>query len=292
MAAAVEHHWDGPGSKAWSSPATATAVPARAFASWRRATLLRMCGGTSGRPGHPRPGQRLDFGRSRALPDFGRRNRAALASRRRRDAFRQAGAINRALLKSGAHIGEMNVVRKHLSAIKGGRSWLWPPRPPMAARPDHIGRSARRSLHHRLGTHGRRSQYERAGPGDLAQNTRSRRRRAFSKRLNDPTCWRRPKPGDIRLARGIDNRLIATPQMSLEAAAQVASGGGISRCSSWVTRSRAKRAKSASSTRESGDAMREPWSTLRPLPAASSPAARRSVMVRAKRPGRPQRRPC
>ena len=30
-------------------------------------------------------------------------------------------AINRALLKSGANIGEMNCVRKHLSAVKGGR---------------------------------------------------------------------------------------------------------------------------------------------------------------------------
>src|SRR5277367_4394600 len=30
-------------------------------------------------------------------------------------------AINRALLASGANIGEMNTVRKHLSAIKGGR---------------------------------------------------------------------------------------------------------------------------------------------------------------------------
>ncbi len=28
-------------------------------------------------------------------------------------------AVNKALLRSGAHIGEMNCVRKHLSAIKG-----------------------------------------------------------------------------------------------------------------------------------------------------------------------------
>jgi hydroxypyruvate reductase len=33
----------------------------------------------------------------------------------------QKQAINKALLKSGAAIGEMNCVRKHLSAIKGGR---------------------------------------------------------------------------------------------------------------------------------------------------------------------------
>ena len=31
--------------------------------------------------------------------------------------------INNQLLESGAHIGEMNCVRKHLSRIKGGRRW-------------------------------------------------------------------------------------------------------------------------------------------------------------------------
>ncbi|HUJ46778.1 MAG TPA: glycerate-2-kinase family protein, partial [Rhizomicrobium sp.] len=36
-------------------------------------------------------------------------------------AFADIQAINRALLASGAAIGEVNCVRKHLSAIKGGR---------------------------------------------------------------------------------------------------------------------------------------------------------------------------
>ena len=36
----------------------------------------------------------------------------------------QKQAINRALLRSGATISEMNCVRKHLSAIKGGRLGL------------------------------------------------------------------------------------------------------------------------------------------------------------------------
>jgi hydroxypyruvate reductase len=44
-------------------------------------------------------------------------------------------------------------------------------------------------------------------------------------RLGDPTL-ETPKPGDARLTR-VDNRLIATPQMSLEAAAEVARAAGL-----------------------------------------------------------------
>jgi hydroxypyruvate reductase len=35
--------------------------------------------------------------------------------------FADKQAVTRALLRSGANIGEMNTVRKHLSRIKGGR---------------------------------------------------------------------------------------------------------------------------------------------------------------------------
>ena len=35
--------------------------------------------------------------------------------------FAQKQQVNRALLRSGAPIGEINTVRKHLSRIKGGR---------------------------------------------------------------------------------------------------------------------------------------------------------------------------
>ena len=80
-------------------------------------------------------------------------------------------SINKALLKSGATIGEMNCVRKHLSAIKGGRlgKACWPAtvytydfrctgRPrhghrfrPDRGRPEHFRRSAgnHQALRHR-----------------------------------------------------------------------------------------------------------------------------------------------
>ena len=65
--------------------------------------------------------QGLERGRSGAVPDVGRRFGLAAAAGRRLDAFEDKQAVNRALLASGANISEMNCVRRHLSAIKGGR---------------------------------------------------------------------------------------------------------------------------------------------------------------------------
>ena len=131
--------------------------------------------------------------------------------------------INRALLASGADIGEMNCVRKHLSAIKGGRL-------AMAAAPARVVSLIISDV-----------------PGDdlsvigsgptVADNTTSAEALAILRRyaidapdavarhLSDPRS-ETPKPGDPRFA-AVTNRLIAAPQMSLRAAADRARAAGI-----------------------------------------------------------------
>ena len=132
-------------------------------------------------------------------------------------------AVNRALLKSGASIGEMNCVRRHLSAIKGGRLAA-------ACHPAKVVTLLISDV-----------------PGDNPMDV------ASGPTVSDPTTCadalaiiRRygievppkvleildsgrgetVKPGDPRLA-GIETRMIATPQMALEAAAEVAREAGI-----------------------------------------------------------------
>ena len=83
-------------------------------------------------------------------------------------------AINRALLASGANIGEMNTVRKHLSAIKGGR--LAAAAAP--AREYHPGDQrcpGRRSRRDRLGPDRPRSDDVRRGAGTDRAVSGSRR---------------------------------------------------------------------------------------------------------------------
>ena len=131
-------------------------------------------------------------------------------------------AVNKALLSSGADIGKMNVVRKHLSRIKGGRlaAAAYPARTVGLLISDVPGDD----------------------PGTIASGPtvgeRSTPRDALAilraYRIDMPESVRRlleagedcPDPDDPRLAR-VENRIIAAPQFSLEAAARLAREAGI-----------------------------------------------------------------
>jgi glycerate 2-kinase len=132
-------------------------------------------------------------------------------------------AVNKALLKSGATIGEMNTVRKHLSAIKGGRLAV-------AAAPAKVVALMISDV-----------------PGDdpaiiasgptVADPSSNADALAIIEKYGIPVppkvierlrteAGETPKPGDKRLA-SVENVMIATPQMSLEAAAAVARKEGV-----------------------------------------------------------------
>ena len=126
-------------------------------------------------------------------------------------------AINKALLASGAAIGEMNCVRKHLSAVKGGRlaAASWPARVVSLIVSDVPGDD--------LSVIG-------SGPtvpdpttcGDaLAILARYNIQLPAHGRLSET-----PKPGDPLFQR-VENLLIASPITSLRAAAAAARAAGV-----------------------------------------------------------------
>lgn len=135
--------------------------------------------------------------------------------------------VNRALLKSGANIVEMNTVRKHLSAIKGGRlaiaaqparvlSWLISDVP--NDDPGVIG----------------------SGPTVADKTTFADALAVLAKYRIDPPLpvlrhlqegaagriEETPKPGDPRL-NDVETIMVATPRRSLEAAAAIARERGV-----------------------------------------------------------------
>lgn len=131
-------------------------------------------------------------------------------------------AVGRALLRSGATIGEINCLRRHLSAIKGGRlaAACYPARvvsllisdvpgdnlSDIASGPtagDSTTCADALAIAHRYGI-------------DLPDKVRQ---------LLESDRGESIKPDDPRLA-GVDHRLIATPQMALTAAAGLAEATG------------------------------------------------------------------
>ena len=132
-------------------------------------------------------------------------------------------AINRALLKSGASISEMNCVRRHLSAIKGGR----------LAAACHPARVVNLLISDVPGDNPMdiASGPTVADPTPCADALAIVRRYAIdlpagARALLESGRGETVKPGDARLA-GVETQLVATPWMALEAAAEVARAAGV-----------------------------------------------------------------
>jgi hydroxypyruvate reductase len=126
-------------------------------------------------------------------------------------------------LKSGADIAEMNCVRKHLSALKGGRLAA-------AAAPARVVSLLISDVP------GDDPATIASGPTVADPTTFADARAILTKYgIDPPAAVRRhleaaaeetPKPGDPRLSR-VENRLIARPQASLEAMAETARAAGV-----------------------------------------------------------------
>ena len=128
-------------------------------------------------------------------------------------------AVNRALLASGATIHEMNAVRKHLSAIKGGRLAA-------AARPARVVTLAISDVP------GDDPAVIGSGPTVPDPSTLAHVRAIVARygialppaaAAHLARGEETPKPGEI----ASDYRMIATPEMALEAAAAAARGQGL-----------------------------------------------------------------
>jgi glycerate 2-kinase len=132
-------------------------------------------------------------------------------------------AVNRALLASGATITEMNCLRRHLSAIKGGR----------LAAACHPARVLTLAISDVPGDHliDIASGPTVGDPTTCADAMEIARRHGIdlpptARALLETGRGESVKPGDPRLA-GATTRLIATPFMALEAAAAVARQAGV-----------------------------------------------------------------
>lgn len=137
--------------------------------------------------------------------------------------FAEKQALTRSLLASGAPIGEMNAVRKHVSAIKGGRLAA-------AAQPARLLTLAISDVP------GDDPATIASGPTVPDRTTFAEAREILARREVTPPASvaayleaaveETPKPGDACFERA-EFRLIGAPRLSLEAAAEAARRAGI-----------------------------------------------------------------
>ena len=132
-------------------------------------------------------------------------------------------AVNRELLKSGATISEMNTIRRHLSAIKGGR----------LAAACHPAKVVTLLISDVPGDNPCDiASGPTVGDASTCEDALAIVRRygielpANVRKILESGEGESVKPDDPRL-KNIETQLIATPQMALEAAAQVAQAAGI-----------------------------------------------------------------
>ena len=119
MARAVEDHWPGP-LDGLVVTRYGHGVPCGRIEIVEAGHPVPDAAGRARRQAHPRPGAGLDADDLLVCLALGRRLGAAGPAGARPHA-EDKQAVTRALLRSGATIGEIKRVRKHLSAIKGGR---------------------------------------------------------------------------------------------------------------------------------------------------------------------------
>ncbi len=136
--------------------------------------------------------------------------------------FEDKREINRQLLRSGADISEINCVRKHLSAIKGGRlaAAAWPAPVVTLAISDVVGNSPATIA---------------SGPTVGDPTTLADARAILAKygiacpegvaRRLEAADGETPKPGDPRLAKS-EYHLVGSPVATLKAAAETAASAG------------------------------------------------------------------
>ena len=132
-------------------------------------------------------------------------------------------ALNTALLASGAPIGVMNAIRKHVSQIKGGRlaAAAWPARVVTLVVSDVPGDDPAQVASGPTVP----SAIDRAATLELIRNRGIALPEAIMQHLNSPAADA-PAPSDPVFARN-ETRVIASASLSLEAAARAAEARGI-----------------------------------------------------------------